>query len=101
MTQLTDHMKFKKKEDQSVDISVLLRRNKIITAGRRREGSGREREGEGKRRTGSGVGGDWGEYRELEIEWRCVAVESGELGVATRKSQMPRKQEAPSTHDIS
>jgi hypothetical protein len=32
---LTDHMKLKKKEDQSVDASVLLRRgNKIITGGR-------------------------------------------------------------------
>ena len=30
----TDHMKFKKKEDQSVDVSVLLiRRNKILTRG--------------------------------------------------------------------
>ena len=26
-----------------------------------------------------------------EIEWRCVAVGDGELGVATRKSQMPGK----------
>jgi hypothetical protein len=31
MIQFTDHMKFKKKEDQSVDVSVLLRRgNKIL-----------------------------------------------------------------------
>jgi hypothetical protein len=28
-----------------------------------------------------------------EIEWRYVAVGDGELGVVTRKSQMPRKQE--------
>ena len=33
--QLTDHVKLKKKEDQSVDASVLLRKgNKIITRGR-------------------------------------------------------------------
>jgi hypothetical protein len=32
--QFTDHMKFKKKEDQSVDASVILRRgNKILTGG--------------------------------------------------------------------
>jgi hypothetical protein len=31
MTQLTDHMKFKKKKNQCVDVSGLLsRRNKII-----------------------------------------------------------------------
>ena len=43
MIQLTDHMKLKKKEDQSVDASVLLRRgNKIIMEGRRREGPGRK-----------------------------------------------------------
>jgi hypothetical protein len=31
MIQLTDHVKVKKKEDQSVDVSILLRRgNKII-----------------------------------------------------------------------
>ena len=49
MIQLTDHMKFKKKEDQSVDASVLLRRgNKIIMGGRGREGTGRERGGGGR-----------------------------------------------------
>jgi hypothetical protein len=36
--QLTDHMKLKKKEDQSVDTSVLLRRgNKILTGGNMEE----------------------------------------------------------------
>jgi hypothetical protein len=34
MIQLTDHMKFKKKEDQSVDASVFRRQNKIMTGGR-------------------------------------------------------------------
>jgi hypothetical protein len=44
MIQLTDHMMLKKKEDQCVDASVLLRRgNKIITGCRGREGSGRNR----------------------------------------------------------
>jgi len=45
-SQLTDHMKLKKKEDQSVDASVLLRRgNKIITGGREREELGRKKGG--------------------------------------------------------
>ena len=38
--QITDIMKLKKKEDQSVDASVLLRSGKeLITGGRGREGS--------------------------------------------------------------
>jgi hypothetical protein len=49
--QLTDHMKLKKKEHQSVDTLVLLRReNKILTGGRGREGLGRKRKGEGDKR---------------------------------------------------
>ena len=41
--QFIDHMKLKKKEDQSVDASVLLRRgNKIITGSRRMEELRRE-----------------------------------------------------------
>ena len=32
-----------------------------------------------------------------EIEKRCIAMGDGELGVATRKFQMPGKQEAPRT----
>jgi len=60
MIQLTDHMKLKKKEDQSVDTSVLLRSgNKILTGGRgtweeERRGKGKK-EGRiryGKRRQG-------------------------------------------------
>jgi hypothetical protein len=36
-------MKLKKKEDQSLDVSILhRRRNKIITGGRGREGPGKE-----------------------------------------------------------
>ena len=63
MIQLTDHFKFKKKEDQSVDASVLLRRgNKIITGGQ--EGLGRKRgEGKEKKGAGSGVGGDRGDVQ--------------------------------------
>jgi hypothetical protein len=39
----SDHTKLKRKEDQSVDASVLLRKeNEIITAGRGREEPGRE-----------------------------------------------------------
>jgi hypothetical protein len=56
-------MKLKKKEDQNVDASVLLRRgNKILTVGREKEGLGRKRGGGGggggKREVGSGMGGD-------------------------------------------
>jgi hypothetical protein len=46
MVQLTDHMKPNKKEDQSEDASILLRRvSKIIMGGRGREGRERERRG--------------------------------------------------------
>jgi hypothetical protein len=42
--QFTDHMKFKKRKDQNVDDSVLLRRgNKILMEGRGWEGIGRKR----------------------------------------------------------
>jgi hypothetical protein len=48
--QLTKHMELKNKEDQSVDASILHRReNKIITGGSGREESRRERGGEGKK----------------------------------------------------
>jgi hypothetical protein len=51
MVQLTDHMKLKKKEEQSVDASILLKRgNKIITGGREREDLAGREEGEGKKR---------------------------------------------------
>jgi hypothetical protein len=46
MIQLTDHIKFKKKEDQSIDASVLIRMgNKIIIGGRGWSGLGRKRVG--------------------------------------------------------
>ena len=45
------HMKLKRKDDQRVDASVLLRRrNKIIKGSRGWEGCGRKRRGEGKKR---------------------------------------------------
>jgi len=87
-----------KKEDQSVDASVLLGKgNKIITEGRRWEGPGRKKGGKGKRATGSGVGGDRRSTDAQEIEQRCAAIGDKELGVATRKFQMPGKQEVPRT----
>jgi hypothetical protein len=50
MIQLTNNMELKKKEDQSVDASILhKRRNKIITRGRGRTAPGRERKEGGKR----------------------------------------------------
>jgi hypothetical protein len=36
-------------------------------------------------------------YRGSEIEQRCVVIGDGELGVPTRISQMPGKQEPPKT----
>jgi hypothetical protein len=67
MIQLTGHMKLKKKEDQNVDDSVLLRRvNKIIMGDRGREGLKRKRGGgEEKGLTGSGVGGDGGRLQRV------------------------------------
>jgi hypothetical protein len=81
-----------------MDFSVLLRRGKIIKGRRGREGPRRERGGGGKmwlrircRRI---------QERSTEgqkIEHSCAAVGDGDLGVATRKSQMPGKQESPRT----
>ena len=45
----------------------------------------------------SGVRGDKDDVEGQKIEQRCVAMEDGELGVATNKSQIPGKQEAPRT----
>ena len=58
---------------------------------------GREEE-EGKKRGRIRYGRRWRRCTEgQEIEQRCVAMGDGELGVATRKSQMPGKQEPPRT----
>ena len=61
-----------------------------------RELRGAEEEGKGGRIR---YGRRWGRSTEdQEIEWRCVVVRDGEMGVANRKSQMPGMQEAPRTH---
>ena len=94
-----DHMKFKRKEDQSVDTSILLRMwNNIIKCSRGCEGLRRKR-GRGEEKRGRiRYGRRWRRCTEgQEIEQRCVAMGDGELGVATRKSQMPGKQEPPRT----
>ena len=71
-------MKFKKKEDQSVDALLLLRReNKIIMRGRGSRGPEMERGGEEEGRAGSGVGGNGRSTEGQKIEWRCVAVGNG------------------------
>jgi hypothetical protein len=51
-------MKLNRKEGQCVDISIPLRRGKIIMGGRKREGPGWERGGGEKRGSGSGMGSD-------------------------------------------
>jgi hypothetical protein len=57
MIQLTDHMKLKK-EDQNLDVSVLIMGNKILLGSRGWEGLGKKKGGgEGKRGAGSGMGG--------------------------------------------
>jgi hypothetical protein len=97
--QFTDCMKLKKKEDQRVNVSVLLRReNKIIKGNRRWEGLGRKRrEREGKDEKSQ----VWEEMEEItegqNIEQRCVAMGNRELRIATIKSHMPGKQEPPRT----
>jgi hypothetical protein len=66
MIQLTDHVKLKKKEDQSGDAAVPLRRgNKIIMGSRGRYRPGRKSGGEGKRGPGSGMGEDKGEIQRV------------------------------------
>ena len=80
MIQFTDHMKLKKKEDQSVNASVLLRRgNKIIIGGRGRKEFGRKRRGEGEREGKNQIWEEMEEmYRGMEIEQRCVAMRNWE-----------------------
>ena len=95
--QITDHMKLKRKEDQRVDASVLLiRGNKIIKGSRGWEGLGRKRSGERVAESGMGGHGD-DVQRGQETEQRCVSMGDGELGVATKKSQMSGRQEPPRT----
>ena len=59
MIQPTNHMKLKKKENESVYASILLRRgNKIITEDRGRKVPGGREVREGKKGAGSGIGRD-------------------------------------------
>jgi hypothetical protein len=66
MIQLTDHMKLMKKEDQSVNVSLLPllcnRGNKIITGSRGQKRVGRKKEGKEKKQGARlAVGGDQGD----------------------------------------
>jgi hypothetical protein len=97
----TNHMELKKKEDQSLGVSILHRRqNKIITGSKGREGgSWRKRGGRGKKKQGQNR--YWtGQERSTEgqeTQLKHVAVWHGKLGVVTRKYHTPGKQEAPRT----
>ena len=63
MIQLTNHMKLKRKEDQRMDASVLLRRgNNIIKGSRGWEGLGRKRRGGGEKEGKNQV---WEEMEEM------------------------------------
>jgi hypothetical protein len=88
MIQLIDHMKLKRKEDQRVDVSVLLRmQNKIIKGSREWESLGEKEEGEGEKRGRIRHGKRWRRCTEgQEIKQSYVAMGNGELEVATRKS---------------
>jgi hypothetical protein len=67
---LTDHMKFKKKENQSVDASFLSTRGyKIIMGSRGKEGPGKKRRGETKWGLESGVGGEGREKYRGSRNW--------------------------------
>jgi hypothetical protein len=91
-------MKPKKKEDQSVDYLVLLRRGEIIMEDRGSQGSGMEMGGGKKEGDRIKCGRRQGRSTEgQEFEQRYIAVGDGELGVATRKTQMPGNQEVHRT----
>ena len=62
------------------------------------EGLGRKKEGEVKKRGRIRYGRRWRRCTEdQEIKQSCGAMGVGELGVETRKSQMPGNQEPPRT----
>jgi hypothetical protein len=92
MIQLTDHMKVKKKEDQSVDTSVCFRRrNKRIMVSR---GGGQDLEGreEGQRKKWGRIrcGRRWGRFTEgQKIKQRYVEMVDGELGVTKESKKLP------------
>lgn len=57
-----------------------------------------KRRGKGKRGEGSGMGGVRGDVERVrKFEQRCLEMGNGKLELATSKSQMPRKQDAPRT----
>jgi hypothetical protein len=88
-------MKLKRNDDQRVDVSVLHRRgNNIIKKEEGRKHLGRREKGEGKKRGRIRYGRIWSRFVEGQ---RCLAIGDGELGVATKKSQMLVKQETTST----
>jgi hypothetical protein len=99
MIQLKNHMKFNKKEDQSVGASNLLRRgNKIIMAGRGRGDLGGRGKGRGRKKGQDQVWDETGETSRGTGE--CVEISSsGSWGTwrTTRKSQMPGIQIVPRT----
>ena len=101
-TQDTTHRPYETQEErrpqQSVDGTVLVgREKKIISGSKGREGSQREKKGT-KRGDLFRYGRRWGKSTECqEFERRRVAMGEGEVGVSTRKSQMPRTQEIPRT----
>jgi len=97
MIQLTDHMKLKRKGDQKVDASVLLRgENKIIKGSIMWDGL-ENKKGVGGRGTESGMEGDGGDVQRVRELTEVYSNGGWEVGIATRKPQMPRKQEPPRT----
>jgi hypothetical protein len=96
-------MKLKRKENQRVDVSVLLRReNKIIKGSREWEGLGRKRrEGKEKERKNQ-IREEMEEiYKEgQEIEQRCVAMGDGELEMGMGNNQkVPDARKARASQD--
>jgi hypothetical protein len=96
MIQLMDHIKLKRKEDQRVDVSVLLRRgNNIIKGSRRWEGLGRNIRDGGEKGSRIRYGRRWKRCTEgQEIEQRCVAMRDGKLGGSNQKVPDARKARA-------
>ena len=89
MIQLTDHIKYKKKEDQSVEASILLRwGNKIVMVRYTEIGIWeRERRWRGKRASRIRNGKIQEKSTEgTENELKSVALAGKELGVASRKT---------------
>jgi len=78
-----------------VHVSLLHEGEKIIMGGKRKEGPEREAKGEGKWWQDQ-VGEERKNKHRVSGAW-YVAVGDGELGLATRKSQIPGKQKAPTT----